>query len=55
MKLPHRSLRLLAACARTAAVNTVARYVAPATVSGAPWELEPQQVVNPEEARPQVW
>ena len=36
MKLPHRSLRLLAACARTAAVSTLARYTAPATVSGAP-------------------
>ena len=36
MKLPHRSLRLLAACARTAAVSTLARYTAPATVCGAP-------------------
>ena len=36
MKLPHRSLRLLAACARTAAVSTLARYAAPATVCGAP-------------------
>ena len=36
MKLPHRSLRLLAACARTAAVSTLARYTAPATVGGAP-------------------
>ena len=36
MKLPHRSLRLLAACARTAAVSTLARYTAPATITGAP-------------------
>ena len=36
MKLPHRSLRLLAACARTAAVSTLARYTAPATICGAP-------------------
>ena len=36
MKLPHRSLRLLAACARTAAVSTLARYAAPATITGAP-------------------
>ena len=38
MKLPHRSLRLLAACARTAAAlsSTLARYTAPATVCGAP-------------------
>ena len=38
MKLPHRSLRLLAACARTAAAlsSTLARYTAPVTVCGAP-------------------
>ena len=38
MKLPHRSLRLLAACARTAAAlsSTLARYTATATVCGAP-------------------
>ena len=36
MKLPHRSLRLLAACARTALSSTLARYTTPATVCGAP-------------------
>ena len=38
MKLPHRSLRLLAACARSAASlsSTLARYTTPTTVCGAP-------------------